>query len=156
MGMLRALFLGEHNESKRGTEDIHSAATAYHEAGHARSARRSGERVLGIWSHGNSGVTKASGTPRELSVFLRTCAAGHAAEVTYLQRQGYSRRDAEAIAAHGSVSDRAQFEEAAKGTTYTWEGVMDDARRFVTWNAVTIEQTAKRLQRRGYDSGTWA
>jgi hypothetical protein len=133
-------------------------AAAYHEASHARAISTSGWNIMGIEVDGEGGGRTGFCEPRDrnLENYLLGLRAGQAGEVRYLIDRGYSRRQAERVTAHGASSDRAQFEAAAAGTKFTWDGMRGHADRFVRRHAYTIEKTAKRLGRRGRDSGTWA
>ncbi|MBV9011717.1 MAG: hypothetical protein JO272_06640 [Pseudonocardiales bacterium] len=148
-------------ESKRRPAgEIDLGATAYHEASHARAAHKRGFTLLGIEVHadggGRTGFVDAGSHGRALEDHLVALRAGQAGEVRYLMDRGYRRRQAEQMTAHGASSDRARFEAVARGTIYTWEGMRGEADRFVRRHAYTIDKTAKRLLRRGRDSGTWA
>lgn len=146
--------------------DIENAATAYHEAGHGRAARRGGFGVAGMWNNGDSGLTEFSGDvdpdptaqgQRSLRKMLIAAIAGQEAEIRYLMEyHGYSRRDAEFRTHHGAGGDRAIFKQAAEGTGYTWEELQGEARSLVKWNWTTIEGNARKLSRRSHRGGTWA
>lgn len=137
-------------------------ATAYHEAGHARAARKSGFEVGGMWAHQDgSGRTRVRIDDLENAKNLRSTLigliAGQESEIRYwMGKHHYTRKEAERLTHHAATSDRAQFEQVAKGTGYTWENLQPEARKFVKRNAYTIEQNARPLARRGHRGGTWA
>jgi hypothetical protein len=158
---------GQHGDTcrlgSRGMTErqIEHEATAYHEAGHGRAACKGGFIVGGMWANPDgSGLTKADGAVRDdrsLRAYLVTLIAGQESEIRYLMdRRGYSRAAAERRTHHGASGDRALFAEAAAGTGYTWNGLQDEARRLVKWQAYTIETNARPLARRGRRGGTWA
>jgi hypothetical protein len=162
---LWGLFTGQHGDSgpihHPGTGmsqwGIENEATAYHEAGHARAARKARMKVQGMWAFPDgSGLTKVDGAA-DIKAHLVAIIAGQESEIRYLMdKHGYTRRQAEKRTHHGAGGDRALFEQVAAGTRYTWDGLKGEAQRLVKWHAYTIETNARPLARRGLRGGTWA
>jgi hypothetical protein len=139
--------------------DTEWTGQAHHEASHARFGRSRRWNPLGIFVSDRGGLTGfADEDEAQASIEdqLMICRVGQEAEIEYLISQGFSRREAKKMTDGPAASDRQQFEQRARGTKYTWEGMEKDARKFVKRNAYEIEKTAKRLKKKGKDSGKWA
>jgi hypothetical protein len=128
----------------------------------ARAAAAAGFRVEGMWANSDgSGRTeyhnRKGRSNKGLRAALVATIAGQEAEIRYLMETQDMRRGDALKATHaGAASNRAAFTKMAQGTGYSWEGLRDEARRFVRWNWYTIETNAKPLARRGRRGGTWA
>lgn len=150
------------------------AATAYHEAGHARAARIGGATVLDMnaypngggltrwdwkpfrenrWTWGIRRYTEEHKRRAELIIYV----AGQESECRYLMdRYGYSYKKALRETDPGASSDRKKFKQSAEGTGYTWESMRGEVHGLVRRHAYTIETNAKPLKRKGHRDGTWA
>lgn len=146
------------------------AASAYHEAGHARAARVGGAAVMGMEVHADgSGKTKWTWNPvwtwelsrataeRKRRADLVVYVAGQESECQYLMdRHGYSYKEALRATHAGAGSGRRDFKRRAEGTGYTFEGMRGEVHGLVRRHAYTIETNAKPLDRHGRRGGTWA
>ncbi|HZS20659.1 MAG TPA: hypothetical protein VFA63_06700 [Pseudonocardiaceae bacterium] len=182
MGAIWKFFSGEDDtppapeqSARRDLEPVDEhAATAYHEAGHARAARIGGATVLDInaypngggltrwdwkpfrenrWTWGTRRYTEEHKRRTELTIYV----AGQESECRYLMdRYGYSYKKALRETDPGASSDQEKFKQRAEGTGYTWESMRGEVHGLVRRHAYTIETNAKPLKRKGHRDGTWA